>query len=61
MLKIENEMNRFTTEGKATTDAKWTKFVHELIIVKECEWPTKRVIFVWEAVIEIKALPIGGS
>ena len=54
-------MNRFIIEGKATIDARWHKSIGELAIVKTCEWPTKREIFVWEAVAKIKAIPTSGS
>ena len=58
LFKIENGMNRFTT---VTTDARWTKSIGELIVIKGCEWPTKRNIFIWEVVTEIKAFPTRGS
>ena len=61
LFKIENEMNRFVIEGKATNDARWHKYIGELAIAKGFEWPTKRDIFIWEVVAEIKDLPIGGS
>ena len=61
LFKIETEMNRFTTEGKVITDARWHKSVGELTSIKACKWPTKREVIVWEAIIEIKALPTGGS
>ena len=57
LFKFETELNRFITEGKVITDARWQKYVSELTTVKECEWPTKREVIVWEAVVEIKALP----
>ena len=34
LFKVENEMNRFTMEGKATTDSRWHKCVGELATVK---------------------------
>ena len=37
LFKIENEMTRFIMEGKATTNAKWHKFVGELVMIKACE------------------------
>ena len=55
LFKFETELNRFITEGKVITDARWHKSVSELTTVKECEWPTKREVIVWEAVAEIKA------
>ena len=61
LFKVENEMKWFTTEVKSTTDARWTKSMGELVLVKECEWPTKGDFFVWEALTEIKALPMRGS
>ena len=45
LFKIENDMNRFVIEGKATTDARWHKSIGELVMVKTCEWPTKREFF----------------
>ena len=57
LFKIENEMNKFTIEGKETTNARWHKSVSELAIVKTCEWPMKREIFIWEEGFEIKAIP----
>ena len=61
LFKIENEMNRFKVEGKATTDARWHKSIEELAIVKTSEWPTKREIFLWEVVTKTKAIPTGDS
>ena len=57
LFKFETELNRFITEGKVITDARWHKSVSELTTVKEYEWPTKREVIVWEAVAEIKSLP----
>ena len=54
-------MNRFTIEGKVINDVRWQKYIGELIAIKSCEWPTKRDVIVWEAIIEIKVLPTGGS
>lgn len=42
-------------------NARWTKSLQDFQGVKETEWPTKREIYVWEAVGEIKALPTRGS
>ena len=42
-------------------DARWSKATQNLQEVKITEWPTKREIYVWEAVGEIKALSAGGS
>ena len=61
LFKIETKMNRFIIEGKVITNAKWQKFFGELAITKTCEWPTKRDVILWEEIVEIKALPIGGS
>ena len=43
------------------TDARWQKSVSELTTVKECEWPTKREVIIWEPVAEMKALPSESS
>ena len=59
LFKIETEMNRFITEGKVIIDARWQKSVGKLATTRACEWPTKREVIVWEAIAEIKALPIG--
>ena len=56
LFKIENEMNKFVTKSRALTDAKWVKVVSELGVVKTCEWPIKRDIYIWESLGEIKAL-----
>ena len=42
-------------------DAKCSKATQDLQEVKNTDWPTKREIYVWEVVGEIKALSIGGS
>ena len=42
-------------------DARWTKVIQDLQGVKDTDWPTKREIYIWEAVGEIKALPAGSS
>ena len=36
-------------------------FVCELTTIETCDWPTKREVIVWEEIVEIKALPTGGS
>ena len=61
LFKVETEMNRFITKRKIVIDARWQKFVGELTTIKTCEWQTKREVIVWEKIVEIKALPIGGS
>ena len=42
-------------------DARWNKAVQDLQIAKDTDWPTKREIYIWEVVGEIKALPAGSS
>ena len=61
LLKIETKMNRFMIEGKVIIYARWQFFFGELATIKTCEWPTKREVIVWEEIVEIKALPTGGS
>ena len=61
LFKIEIEMNRFIIEGKVFTNVKWQKTLGELVTIKACEWQTKKEVILWEEIIEIKALPIGGS
>lgn len=61
LYKIETEMNRFIIEGRVIIDARWKKFFGELTSMKTCKWPTKREVIVWEEIVKIKSLPIGGS
>ena len=61
LFKFETELNRFITEGKVITDARWQKSISELTTIKECELPTKREVIVWEAVAEIKDVPSKSS
>ena len=42
-------------------DAKWNKAVQDLQAAKDTDRPTKREIYIWEAVREIKALPAGSG
>ena len=42
-------------------DARWIKPVKDLQGAKNTDWPTKREIYIWEAVGEIKALSAGSS
>ena len=59
LFKIETKMNRFITEGKVIIDVRWQKTIGELTSIKAYEWPTKREVIVWEAIVEIKDLLIG--
>ena len=61
LFKVEIDLNKFVVEAKAVMNTKWTKATQDFQAVKETEWPTKREIYVWEAVGEIKALQSGGS
>ncbi len=54
-------MNKFIGESKVVMDARWTKATQDLQEVKNIERPTKREIYVWEVVREIKALLVGSS
>ena len=42
-------------------DARWNKAVQDLQAAKDTDRPTKREIYIWEAVGEIKALPAGSG
>ena len=42
-------------------DARWSKAVQDLQGAKDTDWPTKREIYILEAVGEIKAPPTGSS
>ena len=61
LFKEEIDLNKFFVEAKSVMNARWTKAMQDFQVVKETEWPTKREIYVWEAMGEIKTLPIGGS
>ena len=61
LFKVGIDLNKFIAESKAVMDARWTKATQELQEVKATKWPTKREIYVWEAVGEIKALLTRGS
>lgn len=58
LSKAEIDLNKFIVESKAVMDARWTKATQDLHEIKTTKWPTKREIYVWEAVGEIKALSI---
>ena len=60
-FKAKINLDKFIVESKAIMDVKWTKAPQDLQEVKNTDWPTKREIYVWEAVDEIKALLVGGS
>jgi hypothetical protein len=56
--KIETDMNKITAEGKAITDAKWTKNISELEVVRNTTWPfVDTDIAIWEVIADIKAIP----
>ena len=40
-------------------DARWNRAVQDLQAARDTDRPTKREIYIWEAVGEIKALPAG--
>ena len=61
LFRDEIYLNKFLVESKAIMDARGTKSTRDLEEVKTIEWPTKREIYVWQAVGEIKALSIGRS
>lgn len=61
LFNEEIDLNKFIVEEKAVVNARWTKAIQDFQGVEEIEWPTKREIYVWEVVGEIKALPAGGS
>lgn len=58
LFKAEIDLNKFFVEAKAIMNARWTKTMQDFQVVKEIEWPTKREIYVWEAIGEIKAFPV---
>ena len=61
LFKAEISLNKFTVDSKAIMDARWTKATQDLQGVKDTDWPTKREIYIWEAIGEIKTLLAGGS
>ena len=61
LFKAEISLNKFIVESKTVMDARWNKAVQDLQTAKDTDWPTKREIYIWEAVGEIKALPAGSS
>ena len=61
LFKAEISLNKFIIESRAIVDARWNKVVQDLQVAKDTDWPTKREIYIWEAVGEIKALPAGSS
>lgn len=61
LFKAEIDLNNFIVKVKEVMNTKWTKAMQDFQVVKEIEWPTKREIYVWEAVGEIKVLSAGGS
>lgn len=61
LFKKEIDLNKFFVESKSIVDARWNKATQDLEEVKTIEWPTKREMYVWESVGEIKALPVGSS
>ena len=61
LFKVEISLNKFTVESKVIMDARWNKAIQDLQGAKDTGWPTKREIYIWKAVGEIKALPAGSS
>jgi hypothetical protein len=61
LFKAEINLNKFIIESKTVMDARWNKAVQDLQTAKDTDWPTKREIYIWEAVGEIKALLTGSS
>jgi len=61
LFKEEINLNKFIIESKTVMDARWIKDVQDLQTAKDTDWPTKREIYIWEAVGEIKALSVGSS
>ena len=61
LFKAEISLNKFIVESKEIMDARWSKEIQDLQGAKDTDWPTKREIYIWEAVGEIKALPVGSS
>ena len=57
LFKVEIDLKKFLVESKAITYVRWIKETRDLDQVKTIEWPTKREIYVWEVVGDIKALP----
>lgn len=56
--KIEAVMNKITGEGKAITDAKWTKNISKLEAIRNSAWPLVDTDIAISKVIEdIKAIP----
>jgi hypothetical protein len=62
LYKVETDLNKFITEGRAITDAKWQKCIDEFQGVKAATWPDIDTdIEIWEAVAGVRALPTGGD
>lgn len=62
LYKVEIDLNKFFTECRAITDAKWKKCIDEFQGVKATTWPDiDRDIEIWEAVAGVEALPTGGD
>ena len=61
LFKVDIDLNKFIVESKEIMDARWTKATQDFQDVKTIEWLTKREIYIWEVVGEIKALPLGSS
>ena len=61
LFKAEISLNKFIVESKEIMDARWSEAIQDLQGAKDTDWPTKREIYIWEAVGEIKALPAGSS
>jgi hypothetical protein len=62
LYKLETDLNKFVTEGRAITDAKWQKSVDEFKGVRTAVWPDIDTdIEIWEAIAGVKALPTNGD
>lgn len=62
LYKIELDMSKFISESKAVKDAKWTKSIHELNVIRDATWlDIDTYLEIWEVVTSIKALPSGNS
>ena len=61
LFEVEIDSNKFIVESKEIMEARCTKATQDLQEVKTTVWPTKREIYVWEAIGEMNALSEGSS
>ena len=62
LYKVELDMNKVVAKRKAIMDAKWSNCLDEFNTIKDATWlDVDTDISIWEAIANIKAIPLGDS